>query len=299
MEPYVTPDHFRSMGFGVDLDGVDDVELRSILRRASDRVNTLAAAPGEPVPHDFRGGSITEEAHYWRMGNNVNEPSQRTIFLWHTPIRAVSEMKIRLTNTQGVSFGTSELMVFPNQVEIVSLAMTSAGLFGAFMVPEIGLTHPRVVTSYTYGYRIPVTKQTLDATDGRTFRAQDQWWARDEDVVVYDEADAEIAVADYTVDYDEGVIIFDTNQGPDAVRRASFTTTLPRGIAAATGILAAEALGDREVRARGMAGLRAVRVGEIALEKETQMRGQTTLVTPAVNEAMSYIDPYRFIWAGA
>jgi hypothetical protein len=286
------------MGFGVDLDGIDDFELRSVLRRASDRVNAITAAPGLPVPHDFRGGSITAEEHHWRMGG-VNEDAQRTIYLWHTPIKAVSDLRIRLTNTQGIVFDPEELMVFDKEVEIVSLAMTSAGLFGAFIVPEIGLAEPRVQADYTYGYSVPITRQTLDATDGRTFRAQDQWWDESATVTVYDEGGNEIDSGGYTVVHDEGTIVFATNRDPDSTVSASFTSRLPRGIATATGILAAESLSDRETRARGMGGLRSIRVGEIELEKEMQMRGGTTLVTPAVAEAESLLAPFRFFWAGA
>jgi hypothetical protein len=298
VEPYVTPERFKTMGFGIDLDAVEDSELRSVLRRASDRVNAITAAPGLPVPHDFRGGSITAEEHHYRMGG-INEAAQRSIRLWHTPIKAVSDLRILLTNSQGVVFDSTELMVFDKEVEIVSLAMTSAGLFGSFIVPEIGLAQPRIQADYTYGYSVPIVKQILDATDGRTFRGQDQWWDSGEDVIVYDDEDSVIADTNYTVHHDEGTIEFGSNQDPDEIRKASFTTKMPPGIATATGILAAEALGDRETRTRGMSGLRSVRVGEIELEKEMQMRGGTTLVTPAVAEAESLLAPYRFIWAGA
>ena len=300
MEPYVTPERFKTMGFGVDLDGVEDFELRSVLRRASDRVNTITAAPGLPVPHDFRGGSITAEEHHWGMGDGVSIGPQRTVYLWHTPIRAVSDLRIRLTNTQGVEFQPTEFMVFDKEVEIVSLALTSSSIFGSYIVPEIGLTEPRIQADYTYGYAVPITRQTLDPTDGKTFRAQDQWWFDDEDypVTVYDQSGATISSSAYTVHHDEGTVEFTTNRDPDSVVYASFTSKLPRGISTATGILAAEALGDRETRARGMSGLRSIRVGEIELEKEMQMRGGTTLVTPAVAEAESLLAPFRFIWAG-
>jgi hypothetical protein len=299
VEPYVTPDRFRTMGFGIDLDGIDEVELRSILGRSSDRVNQIASAPGLPQPHDFRGGAITDESHIWRMGDGISVPMQRSIFLWHTPIVSVQSLRIRLTNTQGITFSASELMVFPDSVEIVSLAMTSVGMFGAYIVPEVGLDKPRVVASYTYGQLTPIVKQRLEPTDGRTFRAQDQWWDRSSPVVVYDAADAEVSSSDYTIDYDEGCIVFDDNQAADARYSASFVSKLPAGIATATGTLAAEKLGDREMRQRGMTGLRAIRVGEIALEKDAQMRGQATLVTPAEAQAEALLAPYKFLWAGA
>lgn len=296
-EPYVTPERFKTMGFGVDLDIIEDFELRSVLRRASDRVNAICAAPALPQQYDFRGGTITNEEHHWDAGNGVDVPAQRSVYLWHTPIKAVSDLRIRLTNSQGIVFDADELMVFDREVEIVSLAMTSAGLFGSYIVPEIGLSHPRIVASYTYGYLVPMTGQVLDPTDGTTYRAEDQWWDSGETTTIYENGTPR--TTGFTIDYDEGAVVFDSQQSTTSTFTASYTTKLPRGIATATGILAAEALGDSEMRARGMSGLRAIRVGEIALEKDQQMRGGTTLVTPALAEAEQLLAPYRFIWAGA
>lgn len=298
MEPYVTPERFMTMGFGVDLEHVEYHELRSILSRASARVNAIAAVPNLPQPHDFRGGAIVGEEHYWRMGDGVSQQDQRTIFLWHTPIKAVSDLRIRLTNQQGITFDPGELYVSKDAVEIVSLAMTSVGLFGSFLVPQVGLAKPRVSASYTYGYSVPITMQTLDATDGKTFRGQDQWWDIDEEVHVYDAAGTEVMTG-FTIDHDEGAVVFDVNQPPDVVYKASFTTRMPPGIAEATGILAAESFGNHEIRERGMSGLRRITVGEITVEKDVQARGATTVVTQAVMEAQDILAPYKFIWAGA
>jgi|WetSurSiteA1Bulk_404760.scaffolds.fasta_scaffold10023_3 hypothetical protein len=298
MDSYVTPDRFRAMNFGLDLESYTEYELRSVLRRASSRVNAIAAVPGLPQPHDFRGGSITNEEHDWRMGDGVSTQDQRTIFLWHTPIKTVTDLRIRLTNQQGIVFDPGEIYVSKNAVEIVSLAMTSVGLFGSFVVPQVGLSKPKVSASYTYGYSVPVTNQTLDATDGRTFCGQDQWWDETEEVHVYDEAGAEVTTG-FTIDHDEGAVTFDTNQDPDVTFKASFVTKLPPGIADATGILAAESIGNHELRERGMSGLRSIRVGEIEIQKDIQSRGATTTISPAVMEATTLIDPYRFLWAGA
>jgi len=296
-EPYVTPERFKTMGFGVDLDNTEDFELRAVLRRASDRVNSICAAPAIPQQHDFRGGSIVSEEHHWNMGNGVNEPSQRSVYLWHYPIKAVSDLRIRLTNSQGIVFDSTELMVFDREVEIVSLALTSTGLFGAFIVPEIGLSHPRIVATYTYGSLVPMTGQVLEATDGLLYRAEDQWWDSGETTTIYENGSP--ITSDFTIDYDEGAVVFDSAQSTESKFTADYTTKLPRGIATATGILAAEALGDAEMRSRGMSGLRSVRVGEIELTKDHQMRGGTTLVTPALAEAEALLAPFKFSWAGA
>jgi len=283
------------MGFGVDLDVIEDFELRSVLRRASDRVNAICAVPALPQQHDFRGGTITGEEHQWRMGDGVSQPMQRSVYLWHTPIRTVTDMRIRLTNSQGIVFDPAELIVFDKVVEIASLAMTSVGLFGAYIVPEIGLAIPRVSTDYTYGYRIPLTGETLEATDGLLYRAQDQWWDSTSTTTVY--RDGTAITTGFTIDHNEGAIVFTAAQAVDSIITADFTTKLPRGIATATGILAAEAIGETEMRGRGMSGLAAVRVGEIELQRMQQQRGGTTLVTPAQAEAEQELAPFKFTWA--
>ena len=291
---YVTPERFKTMGFGVDLDDLDVFELRATLRRAADRVNAICGAPGLPQPHDFRGGTITDERHIWKMGDGVSTPPSRSIYLWHYPIRTVTSLRIDLTNNRYVDIGEDERYLTNRTVEIVSLAMTASGLYGAAVVPEIGLLKPRIKATYTYGYSIPTTGEVLEPTDGKTYRAQDQWWT-DDTVTVY--VDGNVVTTGFTLDRDEGTVIFTENKAAEV--KADYTTKLPRNIQTATGILAAEALGDREMRARGMSGLRRIQVGEIALEKDAQMRGSSTLITPAVAEAEALLEGFHFVWAAA
>jgi hypothetical protein len=231
----------------------------------------------------------------------VSVPSQRTVFAYHYPLIDATKLNIRLTNTQEIRFTANELYVTERSVEITSLAMTSSGLFGAFIVPEIGLLHPRTHMDYTYGRVYAKTGESLEPTDGKLWRAQHQWW--DDSVApVVRVNDVVKDAGEYTVDYDEGTITITTPDDglpADSIVEADFSTKLADGIATATGILAAEALGDTEMRKRGMAGLRAVRVGEIWLEKDHQMRGGQTLVTPAQAEAESYLAPHHFLYAAS
>ena len=291
---YVTPERFKTMGFGVDLADIEDFELRAALRRASDRVNTITAAPDG---HDFRGGVVTDETKRWRSG----AATQRTIFTYHYPIISVQRLAIDLTNQQYIEFTANELYVTERTIEVVSLTMTANGLFGAYIVPAIGLMHPVTKADYTYGRSYAKTKEVLEATDGKMWRAQHQWWDSTVAPVVRVNGGVKLAT-EYTVDYDEGTITVTTPSDglpADVIVDADFSTTMPDGIATATGILAAEALSDTEMRKRGMAGLRTVRVGEIALEKDTQMRGGQTLVTPAQAEAESYLAPHHFLYAAS
>jgi hypothetical protein len=293
----MTPERFKTMAFGVDLTDVEDYEIRAKLASAEARVHTITAAPKMPQPHDFRGGTITEEEHFWNTGDGRAVPPQRSFHTWHYPIRTCTDMKIYLTNNRYIDLGETERYLTRRTIEIVSLAMTASGIFGAAVVPEIGLLNPVVKMSYTYGYEIPWTGEVLEDTigTGLTWRAQDQYWTSEDDVTVY--VDGVVTDPD-SIDLTEGTVTFGSDQSGSVIT-ADYTSKLPREIAMATGILAAEALGDRETRARGMSGLRSVRVGEIALEKDTPMRGGQTLVTPAQAEAEQLLEGYVFYSAGA
>lgn len=295
---YVTPARFKTMGFGIDLTDVEDFAIRAKLQAASERVNAITAAPGAPQPHDFRGGTITDERHQWRVGDGITTPPSRSIYVWHYPLLTVTSMQIDLTNNRYITIAEDERYLTRRTIEIVSLAMTANGIFGAAVLPEIGLLKPQVKLTYTYGYSIPRTDEVLEPTDGLTYQAPDQWW--DSSVTPTVKVDGTtLAAVKYSVDYDEGTITILDNDDAGAVVTASYTTTLPRAISYATGILASEALGDREMRERGMTGLRSIQVGEISIEKDQPMRGGQTLVSPALAEAEQLLAPFRFISAGA
>lgn len=294
----MTPERFKTMGFGVDLTGVPDYELRAKLYAASARVNAITAAPAEPQPHDFRGGTIVGERHFWNTGDGRAVPPKRQFWPWHYPLVGCTRLQIVLTNNRYIDVGETERYLTQRTVEIVSLAMTASGIFGAAIVPEIGLLNPVVEMDYSYGRRLSRTREMLDDTSSpavkKVFRSQHQWWT-DDDVTVY--VDGAVVTTGFTIDRDEGTVTF--AEATTGVVTADFTSRLPWEIAQATGILAAESLGDRETRARGMSGLRAIRVGEISLEKDQPMRGGQTLVTPAQAEAESLLNGFRFISAAA
>lgn len=294
---YMTPERFKTMGFGVDLTDVEDYEIRAKLASAKARVHTITAAPKLPQPHDFRGGSITAEEHFWNTGDGRAIPPKRQFYPWHYPVKTCSDMKIYLTNNRYIDIGETERYLTKRTIEIVSLAMTASGIFGAAIVPEIGLMNPVVRFDYTYGYEVPFVGEVLEDTigTGLTWRAQDQFWTSEDDVTIYVDG---VETAPDSVDLEEGTVTFGSDQSGSVVT-ADYTSKLPREIAMATGILAAEALGDRETRSRGMSGLRTIRVGEIALEKDTPMRGGQTLVTPAQAEAEALLSGFHFISAGA
>ena len=267
---YCTPERFRTMGLGVDLDGFEDVELRSILSRASAMVDAYLKVPLLPVRHDLKGGTVIDEESPYYLPRYFHEPPKRQVYVMHKPIRAVTQMRIYVTNMQFVEIQPSEIFVTRalGRVEIVSLAMSSVGLFGAFIVPNIGLANPICRISYTYGWSFPIVDEVLEATDARTFQAQHQWWDGDADVVVKKNGTQLDLTLDYTVRADEGVVKLVDNPGADDVITASYSHRLLWEIEQATGIVAADQVSRSANLARGLGGLRRITVAEVSLEKD-------------------------------
>lgn len=293
MPSYLTPSQFRARGYGVKLDDYIDSDLAATLRRAASAVNTYTAAPTLPVPHDFRGGSIVSESHTWRVDPYARRP-QRRVFLYHRPVLTVSSARIYVTNTQYVEFDSTEIYYEPAEgwIEPASANLTSYGLFGAAMLPYVGLEHPHFVATYTYGRTIPVAERLYYSDEANTWRASSGFWTAAS--VVIQVNGVVVPSTDYQVDRVEGTIKFTANVPEDGdTVDASYTTSLHPDIAEAQGLIAASLISEKALVARGMAGLRAIKVAEISLERDfrREAKGTPVVIPP---EASALLDPFIF-----
>lgn len=279
---YVTPDRFRTMGFGIDLDGVEDVELLSILTRATHTVNRLCAAPMLPQQHDFRGGNITGELHRWRLGDINTLPHQgtRRVYPDHMPIQSLSSFKVQFTTKYEVIIDPDNVYLNPFEgwCEVVAVAAIVSGIYPIGI--NFGLYSPMAKIDYIYGYHLPVTDEMMSSVDGRSYRAMNQWWDVEEDVEV--KVNDAIVTTGFTIDYDEGAIIFDSNLAATDFVAASYTHRLPSAIAEATGIIAVHYIGERELQAKGMEHLQQLKVGEVTITRTRE---------PQSKSAIDYFDP--------
>lgn len=294
---YLTPERYRIGGYGQSLDGVEDVELRAILSRASEVVNQHCLVSNRPQKHDFRGGTITGEKFVWDIGN-PNLPGKRSVYVRHRPIRSVAALRIQATNTQYVAFNTNELFVTDNSIEIVSLAYTSVGLWGGGVLPAIGLDQPIGFIDYTYGWSFAENDEILEATDARLYRAMNQWWDGDVTPAVYRNG-VLVADSEYTIDYDEGTVEFAAAQSSEDTISVSYTYRLPSAIAEATGYIATDMLADRRIAARGMIGVAELAVGEVRIRRDSFRSSTAAATAGAVNDkAEALLAPYRQIALG-
>lgn len=294
--PYLTEERLRVLGFvgNDDLEGLDSAQIKNILVAASAVVDAYCNVPRLPQPYSFRGGSVTDEEHDWFPGDSLT-PAQRRIFVRHKPIKAVSSLRIYVTNTQYTDFSVGELFLNKtlSAIEIVSFALTSSAPFGAFVLPNIGLQTPLARLAYTYGYEL-VADEGLEPTDAMTYRATNQFWDSDVEVVVTRNGTI-VDEADYDIDYTEGTITFEAAQVSDAFVEASYGYSLPQDIAIATGFVAYEMLTEKLLRDKGMGGVRSLRVGEITIDRGRDVGSQKAAAVDIPLEAQAHLAPWRFV----
>jgi hypothetical protein len=294
---YLTPARFRTSYYGSSLlDPVTgkpllDLQLASVLQQASSVAEGYVAASQMPVPHNFLGGSIVDERHRWAYPMTPFELGQRRVYPYHTPLKALTKFRIYVTNTQYVGIGPSDVVYQPTEryLEVVSLALTSAGLFNALIIPNVGLAQPFVVLDYTYGYEYPMTDEACFATDsgGLTFQAPDQFW--DAAIVpTFKVAGSPATPASH--DSTEGTVTFASP--PAGTVTASYTATMPRGLGGAVGAIAAFNIGEAILRAKGMSGVSRLTVAEVTIARMPLVHGSANQfnLSELVPEAAFYLD---------
>ncbi|HEX5016516.1 MAG TPA: hypothetical protein VFX15_02895 [Actinomycetes bacterium] len=292
---YLTPAQYRARNYAVDVSSWSDAQLAAQLNRSASAIHAYTAAPTLPTPHDFRGGSIVGETHTWRISDY--EPVTRRVFLFHRPVKAVSTLRIYATDSQYVEFAADEIYYEAAEgwIEPASANLTSYGLFGAAVIPFVGLSQPHVYASYTYGRRIPIEEQ-IYPIGGNTWLASIGAWSSD----VGDEP--VIAVGgvvrpdtDYTIDYRSGQVTFVVNEPASAATVvAQFYTGLHPDIAEAEGLITTGAIADRSYVAT-LGGLRRLTVAEITIERATDRAGGGAAQPVTISEeAAALLDPFIF-----
>lgn len=299
---YLTPERFRTMGLGIDLTDVDDIELQSILTRATAMVDDYCNVPLLPNPFDFRGGQMVDESHEW-SDDLYDRP--RPYRFWPmvatvVPVQSVEQFRVYSTPKVYVEIDEAEMFInnTGGWIEVSSLKLTQFGIFGAGIVPAlIGMYHPVAKCTYTYGWTFQSVNEVLYPTDALTYRAQNQWWLADPEPEV--KLNSVVVTTGFTIDYDEGAIVFDDPLAATDVVTCSYSHKLPWQIAQAAGVIAADDFGETKMRARGMTGLDSIQVGEITLRRAAApgQRGGTATIDPVSDKAAGLLS--RFIFRSA
>ena len=289
---YVTPERYRTMGYGVDISDVEDVELRSILARASSMVDAICAVPRLPQKFDFRGGTITGERHEWYI-DPYDRPHPYRFRLFHRPVKTIDSFRIYSGPRIYIEIPPADMMInqSASYVEIASLHLTQFGIWGAGIVPLYGLYYPMYETDYTYGYEFGIVDEVLEPTDAGLFRAQNQYWLSTATTTV--KKNGTTLTSGYTVDYTEGTVTLDANPAATDTVTATYTSTLAPEIRDATAMIATHMMGEREMEERGMAAVGSLSVAEVRISRSTphSSRSLTAELDPEVG---SLLEPFIF-----
>lgn len=294
---YVTNERFRTMGLGVDLDR-DDIEIRSALYRAGSLIHSYCSVPMLPQQHDFRGGTITNEVHEWKTDMYEVSMTPFRFWPWHQPVRTITSFRIYSTPAIYTEVDPDEIFINNSAgfIEVSSLKLTQYGVFGAGVVTAlVGMWNPQAVVSYTYGRQLAVVGELLEATDAQLFRSQHQWW--DSTVTPEIKVNGVVATVGFTIDYDEGTVLFTASQAADTLVTASYTHKLPSQIADAEAIIAADDLGQAELRGKGMTGVDTLTVGEITIRRASapgQRGSNTAVINPIPPQAQALLSDFIF-----
>lgn len=269
MRSYLSPSRYIAGGFGPDLSIYSRAQIARFLNRATSSVNAYVAAPQIPSAYDFRGGAVTGEQHEWKVPSSelLYDSGSRRVYLNQTPVRTVTAFVIRLGKTYTVTLTpATDIYVNPmaGYIEVVAVAPTIAGSWP--IGTSFGLWSPVSETSYTYGRQYTVVDDLLEALSPLLYSGSQGSWDSAEDVTVTVDG-VEIDPGDYTVNFADGSITFDSSVEPaaDTEVLASYTSNIPSAVEEATGIIATGLIGQSRLAARGALGLSSLKVAEISM----------------------------------
>jgi hypothetical protein len=270
---YVTAERFATLGLGIDLTNVSPAAMRASLARATSAINAYCAVPRLPQRFDFRGGRMIDESHMWVI-DQFERPHPFQFWPWSTPVIEVEAFSIFATNDIKVDIAAADMFInnSAGYVELSSLNLTQFGIFGAGIVPLLGLYNPVAKMTYRYGYRFPVVDEPAVSITTTVYQTENEFWT-DDAVVVKVNGVTKALTTDYTIDRATGRVAFVSSPG-SAVVTVSYTYSLPWEIRDACAILAAQDLGESGLLAAGLvAGVGSVRVqsgGGAAIEVRRQ-----------------------------
>jgi hypothetical protein len=263
---YVTPARYRTMGFGADIEEVDDSALAMQLRLASSLVNRYC---NKPSGYSFLGGLVTDEIHPWRLGNEHAPQGPLGLFPKFKPLLELDSFQIQVTNTQYLDVDTDQVFYSaPQNILMPVIASSSIGIWSYTAIPVAGLPVPQAKLSYSYGFSHDDVAEELFPEGGGLYRAANQWWT-DDAVTVYRNG---IELTDYTIDRNEGTITLTDPDSMDLddVITATYTHMLPEDVRDATAVIMTDLAGTTNIVGAGLLGLSRIRAEEIELAVDSK-----------------------------
>lgn len=287
---YITPGRYRTMGYGADIEDVDDSQLAAQLRLASSLINRYC---NRPMEYDFRGGVITDEKHAWKLGNQHVPVNQISLFPKFKPLVELDDFKIYVTNTQYLNVDTNLITYGPGNALTPVIAASSIGIWSYTAVPIAGFPVPEARISYSYGYSHTDTNEILYPEGGGVMRSANCWWSSDP-VEVYKNGTLLTLNTDYTINANEGFIDLSQDQQDaldfDDIITATYTHFVPEDVRDATAVVLTDLLGAKQIVAAGLQGLTEIKAEEIELRQDPKSSTATGEIS---DRAKMLLEAYR------
>lgn len=291
----LSPERYLRSGYGIALPSDFSVStLRTVLARAQNQVSRFCNVPKQPDAYDWRGGTMTNEQHQWKVQNPLayNEGARR-VYVNAGPILTVTDFHLDLGITYRIAVDPTQLYInaMEQYVEIVALNPIVVGYYP--LAVNLGLYQPIARISYTYGWSFAVTGDVLEAETPTRFTAAYGNWDSTIDPVIYFD-DQIVGSADYVVNEDNGQVTFTTAPSPGVEVTADYTYTVPSEIVDAIGLTATALLAQSRIAGRGMIGMQSIKVAEVALTAFAPSQMATRNGASIPLEAADLLSSYSF-----
>lgn len=256
---YLTPEEFKELETGIDLTGITDDALGSMLMQSSRTVDNYC--------HTAFGLNVVDmEQQLWS--------ETRRIYPHNGPVLAVRDMRLLIGSRQFAAISLRDLFINRNAnfVELVSLALTTS--LSAELV-SLGLTHIMAQYSYVFGTgefddstantaaaidaaaAAGAAVETITVTDGTRFMVDDIIRIDNEEMLV-----TIIVVNTLTV-------LRGMNQREEAHANGAdiyrMVSAAPDQVKLATGIIGGMQIATRRAREEGVAGVRSFMIGSYSV----------------------------------
>lgn len=294
----LSPRRYLRSGYGLALPtDYTYSQLRTALIRAQNEVNRYCNVPKQPQAFDWRGGTMTDERHQWKLTNPLAYgPGVKRVYTNVSPIKSVSAFSIDLGKTYHIDFDpTTNIYVnsIESYCELIAVSPVVVGFWP--MAAALGLYNPVARISYSYGWTFDVAGDVLEAESPTVYTAAYGNWSQSPPAVIY--LDGVEQGSGYTVDFDDGTVTFATAPGVGVEVTADYEYLCPSEVVDAIGYTTTMDLTRARINQRGMAGLSSLKVAEVSMSLLQAPATKNKATIPA--EAADLVDGYVFGSAAA
>lgn len=297
---------YKDADDGVSITDLNDLSLARFIARAETAVDVF-------MKFDLKQGGF--EPHNVWLQQRWDIDTRQTRFPNHpVPVQTVNRYRIQVSNlsTTGAGFfatlnpGDAVIAQYGSYVEVVPLQAITYSLSPVIL--ELGLKHPLVQLDCFVCFYDPIFGETLiDTGDHINYRALRGFWASTYTQALHIQPNQLPAIppviyvngtitssSNYTINYTEGQITFNSAQSASATISADYTSQIPDPVREAVIRQTTFLLGQRALNKMGMLGLDLAKSGDQQVQRTKQVRG-VTRVEALCEEAATCLADYQEI----